>query len=221
MIRMWFLIKSFINLAHVHIQLLRGIWRISGFPKPIISIFGGSRIKSDDIYAQGARILAQRFVDHNISVITGGGPGIMEAANCGAMYTKKGKGRSIGIGVRDLEEVRNVCIKEYIEFDYFFARKWLLTQYSAAFIFFPGGFGTLDELFEILTLIQTKKLVQHPIILVGSEFWHPLLEWIQREPIHHEFVKAQQTNLLLILDDLDEIFSIVKKESFKSPEIKR
>lgn len=218
--RIWFWIKSFFSLTGVNLQLLYGVWRISGFPKPLVSIFGGSRLKENDRYMEWANELAQRFVDVDISVITGGGPGIMEAANCGAVYSKKGKGRSIGIGVKDLGEARNVCTKDYMEFDYFFARKWLLIQYSAAYIFFPGGFGTLDELFEILTLIQTRKIIRHPIVLVGSEFWNPLLDWVDKEPIHHEFTEALTKNLVVISDDLDEIFSLVKKKSFEAQEVK-
>ncbi len=139
-------------------QLVYGFWRISKLEQPIVSIFGSARLAQDQIYFKQAHDLAQRFIAHDISVLAGGGPGIMEAVTCGAVvHDGTGKGKSIGIGVRGLGEKRSLCVQEYFELDYFFARKWLLTQYSSAFIVFPGGFGTLDELAEVLTLIQTKK----------------------------------------------------------------
>jgi len=216
--RIVFFLKSFFNLTYVNFQLLYGIWRISGFPKPIISIFGGSRLKQDDTYATWANELAQRLVDINISVVTGGGPGIMEAANCGAIYSKRGKGRSIGIGVRDLSESRNICMQEYLVLDYFFERKWLLTQYSSAFVVFPGGFGTFDELFEVLTLTETKKLAAHPIILVGTEYWKPFVDWINHEPFRHGLVSKREIKLLVMTDDIEEVFKLVYDACFKKPE---
>jgi len=216
-IQFWW--SAFFNLTGVYFQLLYGIWRIARFPMPIISIFGGSRLKDDDLYANQANELAQWCVDADISVVTGGGPGIMEAANCGAIYTKRGKGRSIGIGVRDLAEARNICTQEYMELNYFFARKWLLTHYSSVFVVFPGGFGTLDELFEVLTLMQTHKLELHPVILVGSEYWTPFIEWVQHEPARHDLVSNREANSLIITDDLQQVFTLIKTTCLGKKEI--
>jgi uncharacterized protein (TIGR00730 family) len=190
-------------------QLLYGMWRVSGIPQPVISIFGGSRFKQNDYYAHQANILAQRFVDNNISVLTGGGPGIMEAANCGAIYSKRGTGRSFGIGVRDLKEMRNICVQEYLELDYFFARKWLLTQYSFAFVIFPGGFGTLNELSEVLTLVQTGFLAEIPIVLVGEEYWKVLMQWVSQELVSHGLIAEKDLMFVHVTDDLELVFSII------------
>ena len=114
-----------------------GAWRVNRLPKPIVTIFGGSRIKLEDPYAQQAHQFAQMLVEQNISVVTGGGGGIMQAASCGAV-PGKGRGRSLGIGVKELHEKPNPCIQDYIELDYFYARKWLLAEYSVGFVVFPG-----------------------------------------------------------------------------------
>lgn len=143
------------TLFRVFFQLLYGAWRISKLSDPMVSIFGGTHLKDTDFYFKKAHSLGEQLVAHDISVVTGGGPGLMQAVSC-AVYESHGKSKSIGIGVRDLKEQRNPCVQEYFELDQFFARKWLLTRYSMAFIVFPGGFGTVDELAEVLTLIQTK-----------------------------------------------------------------
>ncbi len=201
----WF--RGAVSLLRTSIQLLYGMWRIGKYKPPFVSIFGGARLKQTDYYALKAHELAQRFVDANISVLTGGGPGIMEAANCGAIYAKHGTGRSIGIGVRDLNEPPNVCVQVFIQMNQFWARKWLLTRYSSAFIAFPGGFGTLDELAEVLTLIQTNKLACAPIVLVGKEYWQPFMDWCIKEAYHHGVIRKEELDLLFITDDLDEAFN--------------
>ena len=190
-------------------QLLYGMWRVGSLNPPLVSIFGGARFKQSDYYAKKAHEMAQRLVNADISVLTGGGPGIMEAANCGAIYENRGHGRSIGIGVRDLGEAQNICVQEFILLNQFWARKWLLTRYSSAFIVFPGGFGTLDELSEVLTLIQTNKLDNVPIFLVGSEYWKPLMSWCVDEALHHGLVKEHDIGLLLVTDSIETIFEAV------------
>lgn len=197
----------FFRLARVFFQMLYGAWRVSRVPVPIVSIFGGARFKLDDPYAKQAHQLAKKLVEADISVLTGGGPGIMEAASCGAIPVK-GSGRSLGIGVTDLREAKNPCVQEYFELDYFFARKWLLTHYSMAFVVFPGGFGTLDELAEVLTLMQTKQLKRVPIILIGKEFWAPFMDWIA-ESMAHGAVSEKEVQLFSVTDDLEEAFCAV------------
>jgi uncharacterized protein (TIGR00730 family) len=200
---------EFWGLFKVFWQLLYGIWRLSRLHQPIVSVFGGARLTGEDPYFKKAHILSERFVDHDISVVTGGGPGVMEAAGCGAVHHKKTKARSIGIAVKDLGEGKNPCVQEYFELDYFFARKWLLINYSIAFIVFPGGYGTLDELAEVLTLSQTKKLKQVPIVLIGVEYWAPFMSWIKQEALKHNLVSYQDLELFTITDDLDEAFRLV------------
>jgi len=203
-------VRIFFRLFRVVLQVVSGAWRLFDMQKPFVSIFGGARLSQESEYAAKANELAQKLVDYNISVLTGGGPGVMYAANCGAQKPANGgKGRSIGIGVRDLGEGRNPCVQEYFELDYFFARKWLLTRYSSAFIIFPGGFGTLDELSEVLTLIQTKKLSRVPIVLFGKEYWKPFIKWVTDEAVAHDLIEKDDLKLFTITDDIDEAVNII------------
>jgi len=197
----------------VFLHIIYGVWRVSKLPQPIISIFGSSKITQADKYAQEANQIATWLGQEGISVLTGGGPGIMEAANCGAVKPKrKGDVKSIGIGVRGLNEPKNVCVEEYFELDYFFARKWLLTQYSSGFIVFPGGFGTLDELSEVLTLIQTKQMKKVPIVLIGKDYWRPFMQWITDEAYPRGLVKLEHLNLFSVTDDPHKAFCFVRGE---------
>jgi len=202
----------FCSLFRVFYQLLGGAWKVSRLPKPMVSIFGGARLREDDHYFSKAQTLAGRLADAGISVLTGGGPGVMEAASCGAYHSQLGKGQSIGISVRDLGEGRNPCTHHYLELDYFFARKWLLTRYSSAFVVFPGGYGTLDELAEVLTLIQTKKLGPAPIVLVGKEYWGPFIDWLCGETFKHGLISQDAMEMFTVTDDLDHAFRIVENE---------
>ncbi len=195
-------------------QIVYGAWRVSKLPHPIISIFGSSKLAQTDQYAHQANKVAALLVEQGISILTGGGPGIMEAANCGAVLQggDKSKVTSIGIGVRGLTEPKNTCVQEYFDMDYFFARKWLLTQYSSGFVVFPGGFGTLDELSEVLTLIQTKQMKKVPIVLVGKEYWQPFLQWITHEVVAHGLISDEQVKLFSITDDPYKAFCFVRGE---------
>ncbi len=203
-------ISFFFELHRVLWQILYGAWKISSIPRPIVTIFGGSNLAKNSVYVKQIQILAQRFTDDNISVLTGGGPGVMEAANCGARLTKKGKGRSIGIGVKTLGETRNTCVQDYFELDYLFARKMLLMNYSQAFIIFPGGFGTLDELTEAFTLIKIKSLNQLPVVLVGTEYWNLFFEWLRKGPVAHGLIDEKDLDFFIVTDDLDKAFCSIK-----------
>lgn len=202
--------KLFFRLIRVFFQMIYGAWRISKLPQPIISIFGGSRLSLDNPYAIQAHDLANRFVGRDISVLTGGGPGIMQAANCGAVNRNKlGTKRSIGIGVRDLGEEKNKCVEEYFELDYFFARKWLLTRYSVGVVVFPGGFGTLDELSELLTLIQMKRIDRIPIVLIGVDYWDDFMAWVRKEAFKHGLIEKEHLELFTLTDSIDEAFDLM------------
>ncbi len=197
----------------VFFQIIYGVWRVSKLAHPIISIFGSAKVAQTDKYAQEANQLAVWLGEEGISILTGGGPGIMEAANCGAIKpTRKGNVKSIGIGVRGLNEPQNVCVEEYFELDYFFARKWLLTQYSSGFVVFPGGFGTLDELSEVLTLIQTKQMKKVPIVLVGKDYWRPFMQWITDEAAPRGLVRSEHVKLFSVTDDVYKAFCFVRGE---------
>lgn len=200
------------RLFKVFLQTIYGVFRISKLQAPIVSIFGGARITGEDFYFKKAHELGRRLTELDISVLTGGGPGIMEAASCGVVASPKGKARIMGIGVTDLGEEPNKCAQEFFALDYFFARKWLLTHFASAFVVFPGGFGTLDELAEVLTLIQTKKLDRVPIVLFGIEYWHPFMLWLKDEALKHGTINEDDLRLFTVTDDLEEVFCLIRDE---------
>ncbi|MDP3889180.1 MAG: TIGR00730 family Rossman fold protein [bacterium] len=201
----------FFKLLHVFTQMIYGLWKVSKLPSPIVSIFGGAQLAAETNYFEQAHELAARLANSNVSVLTGGGPGVMEAASCGAIMIKN-KGKTMGIGVKNLGEGKNPCVQEYFELNYFFARKWLLTRYSVGFVVFPGGFGTLDELSEVLTLIKNEKMGRVPIILIGREYWHYFMMWLEQEALEHKLIKMKDLELFTITDDLDQAFYIIRDE---------
>lgn len=175
-----------------------------------VTFFGANQFKEDNPYYEDARALASLVVKElGYSVISGGGPGIMEAANRGA--TEAG-GESLGllINLPEGQPVNKYMNKAYSSY-YFFVRKVLLSFSAEAFIFYPGGFGTLDEFFEILTLVQTKKIGGVPMICVGSEYWNKLKEFMKREQLSRGAITPDDLNLFHILDDHDRIIEIIKK----------
>lgn len=177
---------------------------------PCISIFGSARTKPENKYYQLAVDIAKRFTEEGYGVITGGGPGIMEAGNKGASLNG---GLSVGLNI-DLpfEQSHNPYInpEHNLNFRYFFVRKVMFVKYAQAFVVLPGGFGTLDELFEVLTLIQTKKITEVPVILVGKEYWTGLVDWITNVMLNQEGnISAKDLRLLPITDDPNEIVKII------------
>lgn len=190
---------------------------VEGFEKlarigPCVSVFGSARTHFNDKHYKLAEEIAYKLTQQGYGVITGGGPGIMEAANKGA---RRGNGKSVGINI-DLpfEQSANLFIDadKLITFDHFFIRKVMFMKYAQGFIVLPGGFGTFDELFEAITLIQTKKIGRFPIILVGKKYWSGLLEWIKEQMLEEEkTISAEDLNLFVIVDTADEaVDSIVK-----------
>ncbi|WP_258099535.1 LOG family protein [Marinoscillum pacificum] len=182
---------------------------VEGFEKlakigPCVSIFGSARTKEDHKYFKMAEDIAARLVRHGYGVITGGGPGIMEAGNRGA---HKQGGKSVGLNI-DLpfEQHNNIYIDQdkLINFDYFFVRKVMFVKYSQGFIVMPGGFGTLDELFEAITLIQTKKIGQFPIVLVGREYWSGLFEWVKNVLLAEKNINESDLDLFKLVDTAEE-----------------
>ena len=172
-----------------------------------VSVFGSARIKPDHKYYQLAEELGQRLAKANYPVIAGGGPGIMEAANKGAF---EAGGKSVGLNIRLPRETTNNPYQTHsLQFEYFYSRKATFFMHSAAYIALPGGFGTLDELFEAVTLVQTKKNPPAPIVLVGSDFWAGLIEWVKEQLISHAFIGVNDVNLVTVTDDLDEVIRIV------------
>ncbi len=177
---------------------------------PSVSIFGSARTKENHKYYKMADEIAVKLVKRGYGVITGGGPGIMEAGNRGA---QKEGGKSIGLNIKlPFEQVPNqyVDIDKSINFDYFFARKVCFIKYSQGFIVMPGGFGTLDELFEAMTLIQTKKIGRFPIVLVSTSYWGGLIEWIKKTMLLKENnINAEDMNLMQVVDTADEAIKVI------------
>lgn len=171
---------------------------------PCVSIFGSARTTPDNKYYQVAEEIAAKLAANGYGVVTGGGPGIMEAGNKGAF---KAQGKSVGLNI-DLpfEQQHNDFIDpdKLMTFDYFFVRKVMFVKYSQGFIVLPGGFGTLDELFEAITLIQTKKIGRFPIILVGKNYWSGLIEWIKNTLLEEKNISPEDLELFSICDSADE-----------------
>lgn len=190
---------------------------VNGYEKlsqigPCVSIFGSARTKPDMKYYKLAERVAKKIVDHGYGVITGGGPGIMEAGNKGAHLAG---GTSVGLNIElPFEQHDNPYIDndKSLDFDYFFVRKVMFVKYSQGFVVMPGGFGTLDELFEAITLIQTHKIDKFPIILVGTEFWGGLVDWI-RSTLLDSFnnISEPDIDLVQVVDTEDEVIEILDK----------
>ncbi|UBM60176.1 TIGR00730 family Rossman fold protein [Marinilongibacter aquaticus] len=177
---------------------------------PCVSIFGSARTKPDNEYYKMTVEIARKLVAKGYGVITGGGPGIMEAANKGA---KEMGGKSVGLNIKlPFEQVPNAYVDsdKSIDFDYFFARKVCFMKYSQGFIVLPGGFGTMDELFEALTLIQTDKIARFPIVLVGSPYWKGLLDWIANVMRDQEGnISPKDLDLLHLVDSVDDAIEVI------------
>ncbi|MBA3585343.1 MAG: TIGR00730 family Rossman fold protein [Gemmatimonadetes bacterium] len=169
---------------------------------PAISIFGSARVGRRNRYYGAARRLASALVNQGFAIITGGGPGIMEAANRGA---RDAGGVSIGANIElPFEQGLNEYVDLGMEFRYFFVRKVMFVKYAEGFVIFPGGFGTLDELFEALTLIQTGKVEHFPVVLYGKDYWEGMMQWIRDKPLYEEKVSPEDLDLLTITSDIDE-----------------
>ncbi|GMV24781.1 MAG: hypothetical protein AMXMBFR58_08120 [Phycisphaerae bacterium] len=205
--------------VRIFLEFLSG-FRALHFVGPCVTVFGSARFREDHRYYAMARNMGGRLADLGVTTMTGGGPGIMEAANRGA---KEHRGRSLGCNILlPMEQKPNPYVDSFLEFKYFFVRKVMLVKYSYAFVVFPGGFGTLDEVFETLTLVQTEKIKQFPVILIGTDYWKPLVEYI-------EFMASEGTispgdiELLTVTDDLSLAISVIRQslEANKPRTIKR
>jgi uncharacterized protein (TIGR00730 family) len=166
-----------------------------------VTVFGSARTTSDDPYYEKAVETARMLAEEGFPIITGGGPGIMEAANRGA---QEGNGLSIGCNIElPFEQGLNPYIERSINFRYFFVRKTMFVKYSTAFIVFPGGYGTMDELFEALTLVQTHKVTRFPVVLMGTWYWQGLLDWMRDTMAAEGKISMKDLNLLFVTDDVD------------------
>lgn len=193
-------------------EFVNGFQNLADFKKTV-TIFGSARSDQNSKWNREARTLGAMLAKNGYGVVTGGGPGIMEAANRGAM---EAGGHSIGLNIQLPEEDRvNPYVNRAIGFHYFFTRKVMLAYSAEAYVYFPGGLGTLDEFFEIATLIQTKKIESHiPIILVGKKYWKPLVEWIDAELYKtQEMIDKKDMHIYTLVDNAKEVLSLIKKHA--------
>jgi len=199
------------------------MWRLTKLPQPAITIFGGARIKADSKHGKQATELGKMLAGDGFSIITGGGPGIMEAANRGAIEylnecnidsdkcKKMEISAAVGLIRLNKEEV-NPYVQNYIVMEYFFARKWLLVRYAVGFVVFPGGFGTFDELFEVITLIQCNRMAQTPVILIDKHYWQPLMSWIESCVLEYGLIGKEDKDIIRLVDTPEEAFKILSIE---------
>ncbi len=189
-------------------EFVEGFERLSKIG-PCVTIFGSARTKEDHKYYKLAENIAYNLTSHGYGIVTGGGPGIMEAGNRGA---QRGKGASVGLNIElPFEQHDNPYIDsdKSLDFDYFFVRKVMFMKYSQGFVVMPGGFGTMDELFEAITLIQTKKIGKFPIVLVGTKYWSGLLDWIKNTLVSEGTIGLDDLNLISIVDTEDEVLEVI------------
>ncbi|MDY6837258.1 MAG: TIGR00730 family Rossman fold protein [Thermodesulfobacteriota bacterium] len=176
---------------------------------PCVSVFGSARVRPGEKTYDKTVAVAQKLAENGFNIMTGGGPGIMEAANRGA---KKGGAKSVGVNIHlPLEQECNPFADIKVEFKYFFVRKVMLVKYAQAYVGMPGGFGTLDEIFEAITLIQTRRIKPFPVVLVGSDYWGPLWEWVKNNPLDRGLISAEDMELVTLVDDPDEVAKIIKR----------
>jgi len=174
---------------------------------PAVTIFGSARTPPSDPYYEAAQTLGRELAKNNLAVITGGGPGVMEAANRGAA---DGKGKSVGLNIElPFEQKGNRYANVPLHFHYFFSRKVCFVKYSIAFVFMPGGFGTLDEFFEVLTLVQTQRIPRFPLILFGADYWHGLLRWAKGTLEKGKFISPNDLELVTVTDQTSEAVQII------------
>ena len=176
---------------------------------PAVSIFGSARVRAGDESYEKTVVIARKLAQSGYHIITGGGPGIMEAGNKGA---REGGAKSVGLNIMlPLEQEPNPYSNLKIDFQYFFVRKVMFVKYAQAYIGMPGGFGTMDEIFEALTLIQTKRIKPFPVVLVGKDYWNGLLDWVKGTLLKGQLISPEDLHFVTVLDDPDEVVYTIKR----------
>jgi uncharacterized protein (TIGR00730 family) len=214
--------KNFQRFSSYEEDIQNDLWRIfkimgefvEGYDRmfkigPCVSLFGSARLKPENPHYKTAVDIAQKFTELGFGVITGGGPGLMEAGNRGAQL---GNGKSVGLCISlPFEEEPNPYVdpKNVLKFNYFFVRKVMFMKYAQGFIILPGGFGTLDELFEALTLIQTNKISRFPVVMVGKDYWGGMVDWIKHRMVEEGTISESDLDLFVLTDSVDEVIKIV------------
>lgn len=186
---------------------------------PAIGIFGSARTRPEDPIYLATEQVARRLAESGLAVITGGGPGVMEAANKGAAQAG---GISVGLGIElPFESRLNDYVTLGINFRYFFARKTMFVKYAQGFVVMPGGFGTFDELFEALTLVQTRKVTEFPVVLFGRDYWQGMVNWLNETVLTHGNISARDIEMLHVTDDVDEVVAIMKAQHQPTEQARR
>ncbi len=197
------------RLFRIMAEFVEGFDTLASVKGPAVSFFGSARTKQDDPYYKLTVTLAAQLGKRGYSIITGGGPGIMEAANKGAADSG---GNSIGLNINlPFEQEPNIFANIPLSFKYFFVRKVMFLKYAMAFVCMPGGFGTLDEVFEAITLIQTRRIKPFPVVLVGKEFWGGLIDWVEDKMLAAGNVDKDDLMIFQVMDDPDEIVAFIKR----------
>ena len=195
------------DVARISDEFRHGFEAVARIDRPAVTFFGSARVHEDSAPYREAREVARRFGQRGWAVITGGGPGVMEAANRGA---KEGGGLSVGFNIKlPHEQHSNAWLDIAYTFDHFYARKVCFVKPAEGFVIFPGGFGTLDELYEALTLIQTGKVLHFPIVLFDTEHWSEMLDWVRDELLRDRFISPGDVDLLSVTDDVEESVELV------------
>ncbi|MFO0873482.1 MAG: TIGR00730 family Rossman fold protein [Phycisphaerales bacterium] len=199
--------EELMRLFRITSEFLRGFRRLH-FVGPCVTVFGSARFTEEHPYYAKARTVGRGLAEAGFTILTGGGPGIMEAANRGA---KEGGGTSIGCNIElPMEQKPNPYLDRFVEFRYFFVRKVMLVKYSVAFVTLPGGFGTLDEIFETLVLIQTRKIQSFPMVVMGRDYWAPMLEFITERLVREGTIDREDVHLLHVTDDPAEAVDYIR-----------
>lgn len=194
----------------IGLEFFRG-FRMLRHIGPCVTVFGSARFDEGHRYYKTAREFSQQLGKAGFSIMTGGGPGIMEAANRGARDVGA---KSIGCNIQlPMEQIPNPYLDLWAEFEHFYVRKVMLVKYSSAFVVLPGGFGTMDEVFETLTLIQTAKIKRFPIVALGSEYWQHLQEFVQRSMIETRTIEVEDVDPVLVTDDFDQAFDYIRRHT--------
>ena len=194
--------------VRIFLEILRGFEELD-FSGPCVTVFGSARFSDRHPYYETAKELGQRLAEEGFAVMTGGGPGVMEAANRGA---REAGGVSIGCNIQlPKEQVPNPYLDKFVEFEHFFVRKVMLVKYSSAFVVMPGGFGTLDEAFEVVTLVQTKKLESFPIVAMGGSFWNELREFVTDTMIAAGTISEADLDVMQLADDVETAIKIIRQ----------
>ena len=196
------------RIFRIQAELIDGIETLNDLG-PAVSLFGSARTEPDNPYYQAAESVARRLSDCGFAVITGGGPGIMEAGNKGAMA---GENKSVGLNIRLPHEQHANTYQDFsLDFRYFFVRKLMFVKYATGYVIFPGGFGTMDELFESLTLIQTGKIRRFPVVLYGTEYWCGLIDWLKSRMLEGKYIDEGDFDLFNVVDSEDEVVEIMEQ----------